>query len=193
MPTDNPKISLYVPQAIYDAFNKFKDEQKLSMSQAGIVILAEYFGLEQIIKETTKGITIGGVTLAKFQGLNDKFLKLEEEVNRLKFTNKLQDSNDFKQEQVNGELQLGLLSKSLQKFKPIKGSLLAKRLEVARDTPRRNKTEWSTEKFYEWSKKKDPDAIGWKSEENKYLPSDELSSELLSKLQVWIEETLSQF
>ena len=63
MPTDNPKISLYVPQVIYDRFSEFAKQQGLSMSQAGIVVLAEYFGLQEALKETTEGTTIGGVTL----------------------------------------------------------------------------------------------------------------------------------
>ncbi len=77
MPTDNPKISLYVPQQIYDRFKEFQEEQKLSMSQAGIVILAEYFGLKETIKEITEGTTIGGVTLERINELEQRLQKLE--------------------------------------------------------------------------------------------------------------------
>lgn len=80
MPTDNPKISLYVPQQIYDRFKEFQEEQNLSMSQAGIVILAEYFGLEETIKEITEGTTIGGVTLAEFRQLKQRVGTLENQV-----------------------------------------------------------------------------------------------------------------
>ena len=81
MPTTNPKISLYVPQQIYDHFKEFQVEQKLSMSQAGIVILAEYFGLKETIKEITEGTTVGGVTLAEFQELKNRLFELEKKVN----------------------------------------------------------------------------------------------------------------
>lgn len=77
MPTDNPKISLYVPQQIYDRFKEFQKEQDLSMSQAGIVILAEYFGLKETIKEITEGTTIGGVTLERINELEQRLQKLE--------------------------------------------------------------------------------------------------------------------
>lgn len=82
MPTDNPKISLYVPQKIYDRFKEFQEEQQLSMSQAGIVILAEYFGLEETIKEITEGTTIGGVTLDSFKEVENRVNKLEIELSK---------------------------------------------------------------------------------------------------------------
>jgi hypothetical protein len=45
MPTENPKISAYVPQVVYDRFIQFKEEHNLSMSQAAIEIFAAYFGI----------------------------------------------------------------------------------------------------------------------------------------------------
>lgn len=86
MPTDNPKISLYVPQQIYDRFKSFQEERELSMSQAGIMILAEYFGLQETIKEFTEGTTVGGVTLAEFQELKQKVLKLESLIDDNRYT-----------------------------------------------------------------------------------------------------------
>lgn len=78
MPTDNPKISLYVPQIIYDRFTEVAKEKGLSMSQAGTIILAEYFNLEETIKETTKGTIVGGVTLSRVEFLEDQVSKLLE-------------------------------------------------------------------------------------------------------------------
>jgi hypothetical protein len=45
MPTDNKKISAYVPDVIYDRFIQYKDERGLSMSQVAIEIFATYFGI----------------------------------------------------------------------------------------------------------------------------------------------------
>lgn len=45
MPTDNKKISAYVPDIVYDRFKKFQEEHELSMSQAAIEIFAAYFGI----------------------------------------------------------------------------------------------------------------------------------------------------
>ena len=47
MATNNPKVSGYVPQHVFDRFEQFYQERGLSMSQAVNEILAEYFGLEQ--------------------------------------------------------------------------------------------------------------------------------------------------
>ena len=80
MPTDNPKISLYVPQQIYDRFREFQKEQDLSMSQAGIVILAEYFGIKETIKEITEGTIVGGITLNEFKQLKQRVEILEDQV-----------------------------------------------------------------------------------------------------------------
>ena len=74
MATDNPKISLYVPQQIYDRFKEFTTERDLTMSQAGIAILAEYFGLQE---ETRKNV-VGGVTLEAFQELKEELKVLQE-------------------------------------------------------------------------------------------------------------------
>ncbi len=58
MPTENPKISAYVPQVVYDRFKQFQEERELSMSQAAIEIFAHYFGinLEVSLKEFTGGL-----------------------------------------------------------------------------------------------------------------------------------------
>lgn len=91
MPTDNPKISLYVPQKIYDRFKEFQEERKLSMSQAGIVLLAEYFGEEETVKEISSGTTVGGVSLARLEQLENRVKELELKVNQSKTTSSLPD------------------------------------------------------------------------------------------------------
>ena len=48
MPTENPKVSAYVPQPIYDHLLAFKADRNLSVSQAVIAILEEYFGLGKV-------------------------------------------------------------------------------------------------------------------------------------------------
>lgn len=80
MPTNNPKISLYVPQIIYDRFKQFQQERNLSMSHAGIAILAEYFGLQ----EETKKVAVGGVTLEALEEIRQELKELRKEVEHLK-------------------------------------------------------------------------------------------------------------
>ena len=48
MPTENPKVSAYVPQPIYDHLLEFKSERGLSVSQAVTAILEDYFGLGKV-------------------------------------------------------------------------------------------------------------------------------------------------
>lgn len=95
MPTDNPKISLYVPQQIYDRFKEFQQQQDLSMSQAGIVILAEYFGIQETIKEITQGTTIGGVTLARIEKIEKEILELQKKVDYSNTTISLPDNKQI--------------------------------------------------------------------------------------------------
>lgn len=46
MATDNPKVQGYVPQAVYDRLNEFKDHHGLkSLSQAVTVALESFFEL----------------------------------------------------------------------------------------------------------------------------------------------------
>jgi len=74
MPTENPKISAYVPQVVYDRFKRFQEERGLSMSQAAIEVFAEYFGIN-LADSSTKENT---------GGLLDRMLQLEQLVADLK-------------------------------------------------------------------------------------------------------------
>lgn len=54
MATDNPKVSGYVPQAVYDQVMTFKANRgHASVSQALTAILEEYFGLGKV-DDTTR-------------------------------------------------------------------------------------------------------------------------------------------
>lgn len=74
MPTENPKISAYVPQVVYDRFKKFQEERGLSMSQAAIEVFVEYFGIN-LADNSTKEFT---------SGLPDRVGQLEQIVSDLK-------------------------------------------------------------------------------------------------------------
>jgi hypothetical protein len=82
MPTENPKISAYVPQAVYDRFKQYQEESGLSMSQAAINIFAQFLGVEvEVSGDVTK---IGGVTPGRFQDLIQEVQDLTQEVQNLK-------------------------------------------------------------------------------------------------------------
>jgi hypothetical protein len=73
MPTDNPKVSAYVPQIIKDRLSQFREEQDISESQAVTIILAEYFGLSEMLARSPQSLGIGGVTLARIEALEQEF------------------------------------------------------------------------------------------------------------------------
>lgn len=64
MPTDNPKISSYVPQAVYDQLMTFKASRGLSISQAVTAILEEYFGLGKVDYTAQRLEEVEGKSLA---------------------------------------------------------------------------------------------------------------------------------
>ena len=190
MPTDNPKISLYVPQKIYDRFRDFQQKQNLSMSQAGTVVLAEYFGLKETIKEITEGTTIGGVSLVRVEEIEKKLIDLEDIKARLlklesKVVQKATTSEPNNIKTTNFELLPDFNSNNIS----VLTKLLAKRLGVKVKTLSTTKSKKGTDHFYEWSKAKDPDQIGWIPEsKTTFTIQDQLSSEKLSILQNWIKE-----
>lgn len=91
MPTDNKKISAYVPDVVYDRFIQYKEEHKLSMSQAAIEIFADYFGinLNPTISNESTGELLGRVgTLEKeLAGLKTYLKLLSERVDLIQSTN----------------------------------------------------------------------------------------------------------
>ncbi|NET10558.1 MAG: hypothetical protein F6K09_10290 [Merismopedia sp. SIO2A8] len=76
MPTENPKVSSYVPLAIKNRLTKFREQRNVSESQAVIIILAEYFGMEQEVRKVSEGTEVGGVTLAQMQATEQKLSDL---------------------------------------------------------------------------------------------------------------------
>lgn len=78
MATDNPKVSAYVPQLIKDRVTQFRQEQEISESQAVTIILAEYFGLTQLLGRSPGESAVGGVTLARMEATEQKIISLTE-------------------------------------------------------------------------------------------------------------------
>ena len=73
MATDNPKVSGYVPQAVYDHLLTFKSERGLkSISMALTGVLEEYFGLSKA--------TISDATASRLSTLEGKVASLTETV-----------------------------------------------------------------------------------------------------------------
>ena len=64
MPTENPKVSGYIPQVVYDHLMQFKSERGLSVSQAVTAILEEYFGCSKVDHTNQRLEKVEGKSLA---------------------------------------------------------------------------------------------------------------------------------
>jgi hypothetical protein len=101
MPTQNPKISAYVPQIVYDKFKQYEKEQGVSMSQAVIELLSNYFGID-LSSYTIK--STGGLQSRleflenEFTQMKTAFTKLSEEVDRINFISSSPEKNKFLEE-----------------------------------------------------------------------------------------------
>jgi hypothetical protein len=76
MGTKNPKVSAYVPQALKQRLNAFRNKDKpnaIPESQAVIIILAEYFQMPEVLGQSPEGSQVGGVTLARMEALEQEF------------------------------------------------------------------------------------------------------------------------
>ncbi len=76
MGTDNPKVSAYVPQSLKDRLKEFREERAISESQAVTIILAEYFQMPEVLGRSLEGSSVGGVTLARMEALEEKLATL---------------------------------------------------------------------------------------------------------------------
>ena len=78
MATDNPKISGYVPQEIFDCLLEFKEKRSLkSVSLALTVALSEYFGVDQKVdRQSSLLLTDNFVSKDRFEALENKVSEL---------------------------------------------------------------------------------------------------------------------
>jgi hypothetical protein len=79
MPTENPKISAYVPKVVYDRFKEFQEDRQLSMSQAAIELFADYFGIDLSISALK---TTGGLQ-SRLEGLANEVEELKSFITNL--------------------------------------------------------------------------------------------------------------
>jgi hypothetical protein len=173
MATSNPKVSGYVPQHVFDRFERFYQERELSMSQAVTVILAEYFGLEQ------STVTPGGLLLEKVESFGDSIGELLERVTAIESKLSGSSSEPLIQKQSTSSLSGEPLE--IQ----VSWDAIVKRLGASKSTIERKKSG-----FEEWSREKDPDGIEWrmvKDGRKLIFTSSNLNSELKSRLLKWLD------
>lgn len=182
MPTNNPKISGYVPQPVYDRLIQFKDREGVSVSQAVTIILAEYFGIEQTLEAQS---TVGGVTLARMESLESELGSLASEVADLRselqrgLRSSLEGHDNLDQLNLIGP-EFGLTGRSpgsslnVADLGPMTGKALSNRFGFNPDYvgQAKRKFKGDTKAFADWSKQRDPNGIPWEfcDEDWKYHP-----------------------
>ena len=116
MPTENPKISAYVPQVVYDRFKQYQEERQLSMSQAVTEILAHCFelNLEFPKKEFTSELPSRLIEIEQsLEELKGLYTQLASKVDHIQTTSKLLYSNTLN----NVDHQIPVISESLSELK----------------------------------------------------------------------------
>lgn len=73
MGTKNPKVSAYVPQVLKDRVEELAKECNISESQLLTIILAEYFQMPEALGRSPEIGSVGGVTLARMEALEQEF------------------------------------------------------------------------------------------------------------------------
>ncbi len=171
MTTENEKVAGYIIPEVYARFDQFCKENNLTCSRGLNVILAEYFGMEEclIFKQTW----VGGMTLPKFEELQNKVAEMEKVLSELQskiLNNKTVGEaapsvNSSKKN--NSNLPSSLPSDTEQ----LNTTELAKRFKVSRSTINSYKKKFkenkiSKEEYIEWTRSKDPEGKGWFFDEN---------------------------
>lgn len=240
MATENPKVSGYVPQEIFDCLLDFKEKRSLkSVSLALTVVLSEYFQVDQKVDHQSSLLSGNDfVSREQFESLENKFSELtssllseldkivEQRLNSLhsELLNSPLKSIEFQSTNLEDEpqedsnhLQLDLIdtvvikedievdsqsSQTVSKqsdfvfsepFNSLSGQRLAKRLNITTTRLSTKKKELSEQDFYNWLQENDPDKISWrpiggnlKKRVSGWIPSQDVPSELLGRLQEWV-------
>lgn len=214
MPTDNPKVSAYVPQALKDRLTQFRQEQgNISESQAVTIVLSEYFGIPTNVNSASEGVTVGCVTPTRLEQLERQVAILTSTIEEIKSSllskptvNQVaQVENEQTESSLDSELKektteenqidsssvSSLPDKPLTEYRLTKHQM-AKRIKTTVGTFDNRRSVFSPEELSQWIQKKDPDSIAWKGvREGKiltYVPNSELSIEQDNRLRAWIEK-----
>lgn len=195
MSTENPKISAYVPQVVFDRFKKYQEERGISMSQAVLEIFTHYFGLnlEESTEEFTSGLPGRLIQVEEsLIELKQLYINLAAKVENIKTISEPLIENGVvndvvevnKQPEV--ELEISPSSELLSELSS-SASKLAQRLSLSRESLRNRRKRMSVEELGFWTKQNDPDSIAWiYSEELKcYIPFGNLSNQQVESLRVW--------
>ena len=185
MTTENERVAGYIIPEVYDRFDQFCKENKLTCSRALNVILAEYLGMEEalIFKQTWAG----GITLPEFSKLKNEVQELKELVNTLSNVQSITPQTKEIKEEINEEIKEKISKKVKEKInevlsEPINEEIeeeikddkrielnttyLAERFKVSRGAINQYKKKFrenkiTKEQYINWTRSKDPEGKGW--------------------------------
>ena len=197
MPTNNPKISSYVPQALYEKLIEFKDERGVSISQANIIVLSEFFGVDISNPDDESRLTSGVPSRLESLEIETADLRKQFEKLSVAFQN-LSQKNSEKIDSTSSLLsdsptQLELISSDAGDSIEVKldKALICRRLSM-NPASFNNYTSKYKNSFSEWSASKDPDGVPWNiAKEGRkyfYLPSLEISIHQKESLNDWFSK-----
>jgi hypothetical protein len=135
MATENPKISAYVPQVVYERFKQYQEERQLSMSQAVAQLITEHFGIDLskgIAEQSTSELPSRLERVEQdLEDLKQKTANLLVQVDELQSTSELPKrlSDEYFSELVS-RLSGVLLEKQTSKLPEIQDELSYTQLEI---------------------------------------------------------------
>ena len=143
MSSEGAKVTGYVPQTVYDRLLDFKETHRLkSVSQAVTLVLEDYFGIGPLS-------SVSPPLSRRVGALEERLGQLTEVVTAI----------DALINKPASELALQYKQSQLEEDHGITQAELAQRLRVRESTVSRNKKKSI---FTQWSKRKDPDFLGWR-------------------------------
>lgn len=125
MGTNNPKVSAYVPAAIKNRLTQFTEEHNLSESQAVTRILAQYFGMTEVLGQSSQETV--GVTLGRMEALEQGLASFAESVEQrlqelgesIKKLSELRIDLGRQEEVINSQQTINQVSELLVRSEPI--------------------------------------------------------------------------
>lgn len=164
MPTDKPKVIVYMPHQLHEALRAFQEENRISSASGALVsILSEYFGITHSVTHE-----VSYSALERIEVLETKIEALLRSKSLSNLSSDVPERSSNQLSKLPSKSRSKADSKSLSKVSHdnLSQRQLAERLrcDVRRLIDRRNN---STE-LAEYTRSKDPEGVSWGYREGKY-------------------------
>lgn len=170
MATKKPKVSGYVPAPLKEALQSLCKQMEISESMGLSVVLAEHFGMNDVLEDLTPTTSIKSLSLSRLESIEAMVYELKDQVVSM------QDRSGVNASPTRLSPVPETSSLGIDVSPDLSGGLSQRRLAVRlgcnhKTIQSRGKT---PDKFQEWSRQKDPDGLAWyregKGQRTKYYP-----------------------